>query len=1009
MDIGARSARNELFQELKPVCVELSQLALRNDGGATSSKSLVQSTQKLLKLLEQKCQRTDGGFDDKLADYVFFPLSQILQRKKEYTDSLSEVTVKCLHILLEYGWARSISLDLARQLLILLTFVAGGMPGKTIVPVPEELMNDALGCLAALFQDLGRTPGGASCLIESSAVPALGHCVTVVLDGITGGPSANVQIQALQALDAVWHCVKDLQALSNFLPGTISALTKCLMPSTGSRRSKKTIINALEVLEHVLTTILSDIRTQTFKNEDPATGSEQKTLTKPWLKATTAQIKLALANIIRLRSHESADVRNALKKLCLKILDECHVTFSDSASMLVETCMTLSGAGEEDGHFGTTLTHLGAIYPDVGEIIKGTVYNWATSLPRVMQANDEKSKHIALGQLSNAHRLLRELNLDSSILDEALINSLRDSVTATFEASYPKHGVQEADFDLNSQAALTLVSDNAVSSKFCPIIMPEESRRETRSRLNWLLDNFGSREVQIKVASEMLEYAREGASGHGLLSAFWLSSQLLRSATSSNKELDELFDSALTLSDDQQVVNQELFSFSLIILSDADADSDWRLQAVALEVVADTAQYLEEGFRTELVDALYPIVQLLGASNPRLREHAITCLNIVSSACGYSSASELIIQNADYMVNAISLRLNTFDISPQAPQVLVMMIRLTGHSLLPYLDDVVGSIFAALDNFHGYHRLVEVLFSVLSEIVTVGSQSDRLMLQSSATISHLKTPPEIPTLESIITSITKRPQSDLESLDNEPTPHKPWKSAKTLLDEAEYPLEEPSDPPTEVAPPPPTKTHKMLQNIATLSQHHLTSASPILRSKLLRLITTASSSLQYDENTLLPLINELWPVVVKRLWDEEPFVVIAAADTIKQLCQAAGDFMGSRVKDEWNEIMKLAWSLKRKAHNEKGARSQYAQVSKVWEAIIGLLVTVVGYVRIDDDMFDQILAVLGIVVGRKDINEILERINADAVWLDLHLMNMEEGRPLEQPLVEGYAFAEPAV
>ena len=961
-------------------------------------------------LLKAKCQRTDGVFDEKLADYVFFPLSQILQKKQKYNDSLSEVTIKCLNILLQYGWRKRIALDLAKQLLILLTFVAGGVPGQMVEPVPEELMVDAFGSLEALFKALGGTPGGATSLVETATIPALGHCVTVILEGITDGPSANTQIHALRALDAVWNCVKDLEALSTFLPGTISALTKCLMPSTGSRRSRKTIVTAMEVLEHVLITILSDIRTRNIKDEKTTPSTEGKTLTKPWLNATTGQIKLALSNVIRLRNHDSEDVRIALNKLCLTILDQCHDTFSESASMLVETCMALSVIDHEENIYRLSLTDLAMIHPDLGEVVKGTVYNWVTSLPRIMQSNDETLKHVALSQLSKAHKLLTALNLDSSMLEDALVNSLRDSVTVIIEtsASVPVNGVQEAEFDLNSQAAMTLFSEKGISTDFLPVLMPEQSRRETRNQLVQLLSSFGTRQAQMKMASGMLEYARGSVSGPSLISSFWLSSQLLKSATSQNTDLDEFVNAAITLSDDQEIVNQELFSFSLSVLSSTEPDTDWRLQAVALEVIASTSQNMKQMFRTELVDALYPIAQLLGSPSPQLREHAITCLNIVSNSCGYTNASELIIKNVDYMVNAVSLRLNTFDISPQAPQVLVMMIRLTGPSLLLYLDDVVGSIFAALDNFHGYPRLVEVLFSVLSEIVTVGAQSNNILLPST-TVSHLKSTPEAPTLKDIITSITRNPSIDQEPLTHEPAPEKPWKDAKTLLDEAEAPPPEDSGDalPLEVAKPPPTKTYTMLQNITRLGQHYLTNQSPILRARLLSLISIACRSLQHDEDAFLPLVNDIWPVVIQRLYDEESFVAIAAADTVRELCRSAGDFLASRIKDEFPQLLKLAKSAKIKleAENRSGAgRGVYSQASKAWEAIIGLLATIVGYVNLNEDDFDEILGVLGKAVARTDIREMLERVNADAVWLTLHMLDKES--TMQQPVVDGYVFAE---
>ena len=974
-------------------------------------------------MLQRKCQRDDGVFDEKLADYVFFPLSQILRRKQKYTDTLSELAIKSVGILLKYGWRKVIALDLAKQLLILLTFVAGGVPGQTTGPVPEEQLIEAYGALGALFKDLSVSPGGPASLVDTGTIPALGHCVTVILDGIKDGTSAHVQIAALQALATVWTCVKDQEALSSFLPGTISALTKCLMPSTANRRSRKTIVIALELLEQVMISILSDIRTRNIRDSgEPSTAvsissTEQKTLTKPWLKATSGQIKLAISNVIRLRNHESMEVRNALNKVCITILDECHDTLAESSSMLVETCMTLiETKADDDLTSTTTLMDLATIHPELGETIKVTVYNWITSLPRIMESNDETAKHVALGQLAKAQQLVEDLNLDSSVLQDALGASLRDSVTATLDPS-PTEKFQEVDFDLNSQDALTLTTENGSTTRFAPVVMPQESQRTTRRDLENLLDSFGSRQSQISMAGEMLDYVR-GSSGTGLLSAYWLSYRLLRYATLKNEDLDEFFTSALTVSDDQKIVQQELFSYSLSVLSNADeADADWRIQAIALEAIAATAQRLKKDFRSDLVDVLYPVAQLLGSPNPRLRQHAITCLNIVSRECGYDTASELIIDNVDYMVNAISLRLNTFDISPQAPQVLVMMIRLTGPSLLLYLDDVVESIFAALDNFHGYQRLVEILFSVLGEIVDVGSKSGQLQLTSGdTTISHRKAAPSYPTIDDIRKALRKK-QPRNNDLPHAAFPTTPWKSATTLLDEADASTEDPSEdqqqqqpeePPSEIAPLPPTKTYTLLHRIAHLTQHYLTTSSPHLRTRLLTLLTTSFSSLASNENQFLPLINDIWPVVIARLYDSEPYVAIAAAETVSAMCRCAGDFLGTRIRTEWGDLMKFTRQAKGRMAGEKkgsGGRGPYSQVSKVWESVVGLLGAIVENVMVEDEMFDEVLEVLGMeeVERRENLRAALEVVNADAVWLGMQSKG-RHGR-VAVPVVEGYTFA----
>lgn len=1001
-------------------------MALRNDGSKASTKTLIASTTKLYTILQQKCQRTDGVFDQKLADYVFFPLSQILQKRKQHTDQLSEVTLECVNILLEYGW-RTIELDLAKQLLILFTFIAGGVPGKKGPSAPEEILSVTYSGLALLLQDVGRTPGGAVSVIDAGTLPALGHSLTVILEGVTTGPSTDAQLHALQALDAIWKCVKDAEALAGFLPGTISGLTKCLVPTTAAKRTRKVLIKALHVLQDVLVTVLGDLQTRKLRAQSKSLSGaivdskEQKILSPSWLTATTAQIKLALSNVIHLRKNAASDVRQALNHLCLRLLDECHETLSESAPLLVETSMTLIEQPDQIGPFTrkTSLVDLATIYPDIGTHIKNVVYNWVTSLPRVMQSNDESAKIAALKQLSGAHSLLSGLNIDSSVLEDSFASALRDSVSLSLDSQSSAKHVEETAFNLDSEAALSLVTNAINLEEFRPVIFDEQSQRQILDSFKSLLTNAGTMTSQLNLAQDMLDYSRSGATGSSLLSSFWLASEVLQASSRSSQDLDEFFDTALTTSTTQYNFEQDLFAHSLIILTESDDDQDWRVKAVALEVVAHAAQRQNGDFRSELIDVLFPVTQLLGSAHPLLREHAVTCLNLLSKACGYKSASDMIIGNADYMVNAISLRLNTFDISPSAPQVLVMMIRLTGPSLLLYLDDVVGSIFAALENFHGYPALVESLFSVLGEIVSVGAKSDLLEIEPTQPISKFESRPRPSTIDdvlSILTSKARKPEFG-NVMEHEDFPRKPWKSAQTLLDEANPPPpdedEEDShqefDPPFEEVIVPPTKTNTLIRRITHQTQHHLTSSSPHLRSHLLNLIKTSALSLPSSSTDFLPLINDIWPVVLGRLYDTEPYVSIAASSTLSALCKSSGDFLTTRIQTEWPSLIKFARQRKQEAEREKGRRGKFSMASKVWEGVKSLLVDLVGWVGVRDGMFDDVVEVLGVdvLMGEEWVREGLSggKGNIDAVWLAIELAK-DVGSVWKTPKMDGFVFAE---
>ncbi|KAF7857186.1 hypothetical protein EAF04_009427 [Stromatinia cepivora] len=1013
MDSRVLKSRNEIFQELKPYCVSLSQLALKDAG---DSKSLIPSMENLLGALEKTCE--NEAFDEKLADYVFFPLSQILRSKRKYTDKLSELTVKCLRLLLEQGWRNYIAIDLAKQLLILLTLMIGGVPGQDPVQAPEELVMEALAAVAALFADLGRTPEASITITDESTMPAVGHCITTILDAITEGPSAKIQIEGLNALRAAWTCIKDVQAHASFLPGTVSALTKCLIPTTTSRRSQKTIVMALESLQLVLTTVLSDVSTRTIRASnytemEVGTESQKNMLTKSWLTATTSQIKLSLANVVKLRTHKASSVRMSLNRFCIVLLDECHDTLADSTSILVETCLSLLNTEDTSDAGRTSIVDMATIHSNIGESIKRTFYHWVDSLPRVMQMNDETAKVSALHQLSASYALLSTLNLGSSMLDEALSKSLRDSLSSVMKTPSLPRMMQEASSDPNSQTLIALSEEKMPLRDFAPILMPEESQKSTRTAMVTFLRSLSGSQSRMDMANEMLEYVRQ-ASGPSLLAAYWISFQLVQFAASKNEELDEFFESTLLVSDDYLAANQDLYSYSLSVLSNEDNDLDWRVKGVALEVVSNSAQRLKGDFRVELVDVLYPVSQLLGSPNVELRERATVCLNVLAKACGYPSTRELIVENVDYMVNAISLRLNTFDISPQAPQVLIMMIRLTGPSLLLYLDDVVSSIFAALDNFHGYQRLVEGLFAVLGEIVETGARSRQLQLADVPRVGATKARSPAVTLDSIVQAIEKQQQrfKAEENIEHDDFPREPWKSAPALLDETGESVKdnenENNDEATEIQKVPVTKTYSMVQSIIRLCQHYLTNPSPTLRTRLLGLISTSSAALQSDEESFLPLVNDIWPVVIDRLYDKESHVAIAAADSIATICRCAGSFLTTRLAVQWPRLMSLARQTKANMLAEKsgsGSRGIYSHAAQTWESMVKLLMATVECTGVNDEAFDDVLDLLASIISeRRDVREALSAVNADAVWL---VLQAGVCREMKTPSLDGYQFQSP--
>ena len=427
------------------------------------------------------------------------------------------------------------------------------------------------------------------------------------------------------------------------------------------------------------------------------------------------------------------------------------------------------------------------------------------------------------------------------------------------------------------------------------------------------------------------------------------------------------------------------------------------------------------------MDALYPVLHTLATPDGDLQRASITTLNIFTSACGYTSVRELIVENVDYLTNAVALKLNAFDVSPQGPQVLLMMVRLAGPSLLPYLEDTVESIFAALEDYHGYPLLVEMLFKVLSVMAEEGVKAPQLAIKDRAAgengiIRTEKWEPAV--VESVAYLLRQRAGEEAEARKMksdglEPHPQKPWKTIdeeSQLIEEDEASASDQQDQQMDDAdlPPPAPKIYSLVFKITELTQHFLPSASGPLRTSLLALIRTTVPAMARHENSFLPLINTLWPEIVSRLDDEEPHIVATALGLIKVLCEYAGDFMRTRILQLWPRLLEIYNATSKSivlscpsksitlstSHIENTAMVPTAHIKKaiskmqaapidygdtsscvLWSSLADTVTALVQYIQLPPEIYDEALQMMEPMLEQDAVRAAFAKENADAVWL----------------------------
>lgn len=961
--------------------------------------------------------------NDKLAEYVFFPLSAVLKQLEKIPVRAEERTLECLLILLTTAWKDQVSPELGIQLLILFSFIADQKTARS----SEELQTLTFGCLAALLSSLSNDDDGRDALLKTAIMPHLGKTVSVILDAVADAPSDTVRISALSALQSFCDAVSDHEALAlSFLPGIMSSMAKVLTLKSANV-SSKAISSSLQILTNLLPRVFSDVITKKFPEKAAGTASPdtRKRLDSVWLKATAPQVKMALANIIKLKQHDRENVRQELARLSTVLLRDCKVALSDSVSMLLETLVTLADDNEPIERALKVLLDNDQAFSDT---LRSSLHYWIISLPRIMESTDESKKQRRIHQIKVTFNMLNELGVDMNIIDRDMAVSLRDSVVNATNDPKQTHSI--VDYGPDPQSTDLTRFQASKSTTFNNVLTVRKSQMDNIKEISQFIEQLSLDDSSLKIARELVD-SIYGASRNTQLANFWVALNILRNSFESTLTIDDLLDFGGNQGLSKEDLLEQLYDFSMSILTEHStaSDQDWRLQALALETLALQASRQKVNFRTELIEALYPVLHLIGSPVPQLRDHAIATVNILAHECEYKDSGELIVANVDYLVNAISLRLNTFDISPQAPQVLLMMVKLSGPPLLPYLDDLVDSMFAALESFHGYPKLVELLFAVLRVIVEEGSRAPQLAITDGEHMTpHLKKPLTRVSGAELVTyveSIRARYEEEKEEQDVPlPVPQVPWKEPNETEDEnkdktgsegedgQEMQRRDAAKDEEEKIPPAP-RTYSLLLNISRLTQHYLTSSSAELRTSLLSLLNTTFPALAKHENSFLPLINTLWPVLLPRLDDSEAYVVSGTLDVLNAVCVNAGDFMSSRIDEAWSHIKRIhrlktgkasqrvAGSVPigssgtmisnivrapgREVTTTNGQQHYIDAPSRIiWESLVRLLSTIVRYVAVSDNIFDDILDIVSpILASQPDIREAMSTRNPDAVWLAL--------------------------
>ncbi|KAI9202743.1 armadillo-type protein [Polychytrium aggregatum] len=135
--------------------------------------------------------------------------------------------------------------------------------------------------------------------------------------------------------------------------------------------------------------------------------------------------------------------------------------------------------------------------------------------------------------------------------------------------------------------------------------------------------------------------------------------------------------------------------------------------SLILEGLANCSRILKREFRPLLMDCVYQILEKIGHTNTIVNASANAALLVIAEQSGYATPRELILQNVDYIINKVSLRLGPHCFHAKAPVVLDAAIRIAGGSIIRFMADSIDEILATLDAYE-YWSQPELLVALVT-------------------------------------------------------------------------------------------------------------------------------------------------------------------------------------------------------------------------------------------------------------------------------------------------------
>ncbi|XP_038887281.1 uncharacterized protein LOC120077473 isoform X2 [Benincasa hispida] len=358
------------------------------------------------------------------------------------------------------------------------------------------------------------------------------------------------------------------------------------------------------------------------------------------------------------------------------------------------------------------------------------------------------------------------------------------------------------------------------------------------------------------------------------------------------------------------------------------------LHQVIIEGIGIFSMCLGKDFSSSgfLHSSLYLLLENLISSNVEVRSTSDAVLHVLSSSSGYPTVRNLVLENADYVIDSICRQLRHLDLNPHVPNVLAAILSYIGiaHEILPLLEEPMHTVSSELEILgrHQHPNLTGPFLKAVAEIARVSKhESNSLPSKAASYINHVK---------SLISNEGKQAEFKLGGVSR--SCYDDDINISSLESEWENILFKFND------------SRRYRRTVGSIAGSCIVTAIPLLASQnqatclvaldiveygvvalakveeaykhendikeaieetlhshsFYRLLDTLDTSEGSDENRLLPAMNKIWPFLVACIQNKNPVAARRCLNVISSSVQiCGGDFFTRRFHTDGSHFWKL--------------------------------------------------------------------------------------------------------